>query len=113
MIIENEKDVLKYLKNMSEFEKRVLLFTFRIPSGKVTTYKRLANKIGDEKAFRAVGNALHKNPIPPYVPCHRVVRTDGRVVGDRRSVDIRKKLLRKEGIIIIGDRVQLTEKNLF
>jgi O-6-methylguanine DNA methyltransferase len=113
MIIESQKDVLKELKHMSEFEKKVLVATFGIPSGKVSTYKRLAKRIGNEKAFRAVGNALHKNPMPPHVPCHRVVRTDGRVVGDKSSVDVRKNLLRKEGITIIGDRVQLTEDNLY
>ena len=109
----NEKDVLKYLSHMSEFEKKVLVATFKIPSGKVSTYKRVAEKIGNKEAFRAVGNALHKNPISPFVPCHRVVKTDGSIVGDRDSIDVRKKLLREEGIIIIGDRVRLARNNLF
>ena len=52
-----------------------------IPYGTVRTYADIAKGIGNTKAFRAVGNAVHANPLPIVVPCHRVVRSDGRPGG--------------------------------
>ncbi|MBK5132795.1 MGMT family protein, partial [Candidatus Bathyarchaeota archaeon] len=60
--IKTEKEVIKALKHKTQFERDVLVATFRIPKGKVSTYKRVAKKIGKPKAYRAVANALHKNP---------------------------------------------------
>ncbi|MEM1514871.1 MAG: MGMT family protein [Candidatus Bathyarchaeia archaeon] len=99
---------------MTEFERNVLLAVFEIPKGKVSTYKRIAEKIGHPRAFRAIGNALHKNPLPPIIPCHRVVRSDGRIVGEIISeIEKRKKLLLEEGIPVIGYRVVLSENILY
>ncbi|MGC8623482.1 MAG: methylated-DNA--[protein]-cysteine S-methyltransferase [Candidatus Micrarchaeia archaeon] len=58
----------------SEFEREVLLKTLEINRGKTITYKELAQAIGKPMAYRAVGNALHNNPLPFIIPCHRVVR---------------------------------------
>jgi len=84
---------------MSDFQKKVYQVVKQIPKGQVMTYKEVAEKIGNKKAYRAVGNILNKN-TNPEVPCHRVVRSDGKI-GDYRS-GIRKKarLLKKEGIKI-------------
>ncbi|MBI2574995.1 MGMT family protein [Candidatus Woesearchaeota archaeon] len=84
----------------------------RIPKGKVTTYKIIAGKLGT-KAYRAVGNALHRNPCAPQVPCHRVVGSDGRLVGFAHGIKMKKALLQKEGIEIIGYKVAGMEKVLF
>ena len=62
-LIKTEKDVIEALKCKTQFERDVLVATFRIPKGKVSTYKRVAEKIGRPKAYRAVANALHKNPL--------------------------------------------------
>ena len=111
--VRSKKDLIQYLLDKTEFERKVLLATFDIPSGKVSTYKRIAERIGRPKAYRAVGNALHKNPLPIIIPCHRVVRSDGRFGGDKKEAEARMRLLEREGIKIKNGRVELNEKILF
>lgn len=60
---------------MTNFEKSVLKVVMTIPLGQVRTYKWLAKKVSRPKAYRAVANALHKNPFPIFIPCHRVVNS--------------------------------------
>ncbi|MEM2320852.1 MAG: MGMT family protein [Candidatus Bathyarchaeia archaeon] len=99
---------------MTEFKRSVLLAVYKIPKGKVSTYKRIAEKIGRPKAFRAVGNALHKNPLSPVIPCHRVVRSDGRIVGESiKEVEERRRLLVEEGVPVINYRVKLSNDILY
>jgi len=109
----NRETVLKHLSGKTDFEIDVLMATFEIPRGKVSTYKRIAEKIGRPNAYRAVGNALHKNPLAPIIPCHRVVRSDGYLSGDEESVMVRRLRLLEEGIPVEGNRVKLSEKILF
>ena len=109
----DKKAILKKLSGKTDFEKAVLLATLEIPKGKVSTYKRIAEKIGRPKACRAVGNALHKNPLAPIIPCHRVVRSDGFLAGDDECVETRRRRLLEEGIPIEGNRVKLSEEILF
>jgi len=108
--IKSKEDVIKYLSDKSEFERGVLAATFEIPKGKVSTYKRIAEKIGRPHAYRAVGNALHKNPLAPIVPCHRVVRSNGKIAGSGERVEARKRLLEEEGVPIEGNRVKLSKE---
>ncbi|UCD04972.1 MAG: methylated-DNA--[protein]-cysteine S-methyltransferase [candidate division WOR-3 bacterium] len=82
----------------SFFQKRVLLAECNIPGGKVSTYSRIASKIGSSSAARAVGNALAKNPFPLVIPCHRAIRNDGSLGGYAGGIDMKKKLLELEGI---------------
>jgi len=111
--IEREEDVINFLSNKTKFEREVLVATFKIPKGKVSTYKRIAKKIGRPRAYRAVGNALHKNPLAPIVPCHRVVRSDGRFGGEKKGAESRRNLLEKEEIPIKDGRVKISEEILF
>ncbi len=111
--IKTKEDVIKNLQNKTEFEKTVLVKTFEIPRGKVSTYKEIAKKIGNARAYRAVANALHKNPLAPIVPCHRVVRSNGKIVGTKEAVEVRRGLLEKEGIPLNGNRVILSPEILF
>ena len=67
--------------SLTPFQYAVLNETMKIPYGTVDTYGSLARKIGFPRGFRAVGNALSKNPFPLLVPCHRVVRGDGTIGG--------------------------------
>jgi len=67
------------LERLPDFERRVLLKTLEIPRGEVRPYAWVAAEIGRPLAVRAVGNALARNPVPFVVPCHRVVRSDGRI----------------------------------
>lgn len=97
---------------MSEFQSRVLKLVSTIPKGKVTTYKELARASGRPHAWRAVANALARNPRPIEIPCHRVVRSDGKVGGYKWGREKKMKLLLKEGVKIYGGKVDL-KKFLF
>jgi len=105
--------ILERLSGKTDFEKAVLMATFEIPKGKVSTYKRIAEKIGRPYAYRAVGNALHRNPLAPIIPCHRVVKSNGYLAGDKESIETRKRRLLKEGIPIEGNKVNLSKEILF
>ena len=80
----------------TEFERKVWETLKEIPYGETRTYKWLAEKIGKPHAFRAVGNALGKNPIPIIFPCHRVIETDGSLGGYSGGTDIKRRLLEIE-----------------
>lgn len=111
--IKTEEDVARYLSGKTEFEKKVLITTFGIPRGKISTYKRIAQKIGKPLAYRAVGNALHKNPLHPIVPCHRVVKSNGGFGGDKEAAEGRRRLVKQEGIHILNGKVKITDEILF
>ncbi|MGH2460678.1 MAG: methylated-DNA--[protein]-cysteine S-methyltransferase [Chloroflexota bacterium] len=67
------------LRGTTEFERAVLLKTFEIPYGEVRSYSWIAREVGHPLAVRAVGSAVGRNPVPLLIPCHRVVRRDGRI----------------------------------
>ena len=82
---------------VSGFNKKVLEATYRIPYGGVTTYSDMARSAGSPRAARAAGNALHNNPIPIVVPCHRVLHRDGGLGGYGGGLPMKKWLLTLEG----------------
>lgn len=84
----------------------------KVPKGKVTTYKALAHALNTQ-AYRAVGNAMNKNPYAPEVPCHRVVGSDGSLVGFASGLGKKKKMLESEGIIITKGKVDLAQHEYF
>ncbi len=90
------------MKNIkgTEFQKMVWSEITKIPKGKTITYKGLAIKIGKPKAYRAVANACAKNPLLEIIPCHRVIREDGKMGGykGKKGVRRKKKLLKSEGV---------------
>ncbi len=67
----------------------------RIPKGETKTYKEIAAVAGKPKAWRAVGNILNKN-FNPEIPCHRVIRSDGKIGGYNRGRKEKELLLKKE-----------------
>lgn len=83
---------------LTDFEKLVYKAAFDIPRGQTRSYKWIAQRIKHPMAFRAVGNALNKNPYPIIVPCHRVVKSDGSLGGFARGADAKRRILRSEGI---------------
>ena len=97
---------------LTAFEKDVLAAAQKIPLGKATTYKEVAKKIGQPKAVRAVGNALNKNPNTPNIPCHRIVKSNGRVGGYARGMLKKIKLLKSEGIHIKNGKIRDFKKVL-
>jgi len=80
------------------FQQRVLRMEHRIPRGMVSTYGRLANKLGHAGAARAVGTALARNPFPIIIPCHRTIRSDRSLGGYAGGLAMKRKLLELEGI---------------
>lgn len=86
------------LTQLYTFQKSVLLFERKIPHGRVSTYGRLAMKIGRPCAARAVGQALARNPFPIIIPCHRAIRSDGSLGGFSGGIKLKRKLLELEGI---------------
>lgn len=83
------------MKPLTNFERKVLLETLRIPRGKTVTYEELARRAGHPGASRAVGNALNKNPLPIIIPCHRVVGKKD-IGGYALGIKMKKKLLEFE-----------------
>jgi len=92
----NLKKILKEIKKYPEFYQKVWLACLEIPEGQTRTYKWIAEKIGHPKAYRAVGNALSKNPFAPVIPCHRVIREDGKLGGYTDGIKKKLELLKKE-----------------
>ena len=88
---------------VSPFGRRVLRATAAIPFGEVSTYARVAAEAGNPKASRAAGNALGANPMPIVLPCHRVLHTGGKGIGNYTGGVHRKEaLLRLEGVLLGG-----------
>lgn len=84
---------------MTEFQKKVYDFVKTIPEGRSASYKEVAVAIGHPKAYRAVGNALNKNPFAPVVPCHRVIKSDGTPGGFAHGTRKKLQLLKMEKVI--------------
>jgi methylated-DNA-[protein]-cysteine S-methyltransferase len=81
------------------FTRRVLQSTARIPFGELGTYRLVATGAGNPAAVRAAGNALGANPMPIVVPCHRIVRTGGKLGGYTGGVERKEFLLTLEGTL--------------
>lgn len=81
---------------MKSFSEKVYDIVRKIPKRKVLTYKEVAKSAGNEKASRAVGNILNKN-FDSAIPCHRVVRSDGKLGGYNKGIEAKIKILKKEG----------------
>lgn len=91
---------MKKKNNYSNFQLKVWNYLTTIPRGKVKSYSDVAKAIGKPLAFRAVATAIGKNPFPPRIPCHRVIRSDGSLGGysGKGGSKTKKMLLKKEGI---------------
>ena len=89
--------------------KRIYEAVKKIPKGCVATYAQVAEAAGDKKMARAVGNALHKNPDPSSIPCHRVVNAKGELAGNYAFGGAWKQaeILESEGVEVIDGRVDL------
>ncbi|MAG48040.1 cysteine methyltransferase [archaeon] len=95
------------------FNQKVYNLCKKIPKGRVSTYKEIANKL-KTKAYRAVGQALRNNPNAPIIPCHRVISSSGNIYGFKgklKGTPIKQKieLLKKEGIQINNNKIELTK----
>ena len=94
----NRKDFsFPYHLKGTDFQKKVWNELCRIPYGETRSYKDIAIAIGNPKAVRAVGMANNRNPMMIVVPCHRVVGSDGKMVGYAGGISVKETLLELEG----------------
>ncbi|MBI4894584.1 MAG: MGMT family protein [Candidatus Aenigmarchaeota archaeon] len=98
------------MKNLSS---RVYRSLMRVPRGKVTTYKALAESVGMKNGQRAIGRIMNRNPDPIKVPCHRVVRSDRSVGGYAYGTEKKIKLLSREGVSIKNGKIENWNKIIF
>lgn len=82
--------------NGTEFQRRVWEQLLQIPYGQTATYGEIAKRIGNPNAARAVGQACNANPIPIFIPCHRVVSSNSRLTGFALGLDVKSALLELE-----------------
>jgi methylated-DNA-[protein]-cysteine S-methyltransferase len=83
----------------TEFQQKVWMELQNIPYGKVISYLELAKRLGDEKVIRAAAAANGKNPLGIVIPCHRVIGSNGDLVGYAGGLDKKKLLLQHEGVL--------------
>ncbi len=100
------------MSNVKPFNEECYELLKKVPKGKVITYKTLAEKL-HTKAYRAVGNAMKKNPFAPHIPCHRVINSNGRLGGYSSGIKKKIELLKKEGIRIRKNKIDLRKYGYF
>ena len=105
--VAGDRDALKHEVDLSlvesDFKRRALTKLLRVPFGSVVTYQGLASAVGAPDGQRAIGNAMGSNPIPIYVPCHRVIKSDLSIGNYGGGVPRKLKLLRAEGFAVGPD----------
>ncbi|MFX0047261.1 MAG: methylated-DNA--[protein]-cysteine S-methyltransferase [Candidatus Hermodarchaeota archaeon] len=102
-----EMDVIIDLKDKfkTDFSEKILDALLKVKPGEIITYSELAEKI-NSKAFRAVGGVLRNNPLPLIIPCHRVIKKDGKIGGfmgkmnEGWQINLKRNLLKIEGNLI-------------
>ena len=90
----------KQIPDGSDFFRKVWALTAEIPFGETVSYSELAKRAGSPNAARAVGSAMARNPLPLLIPCHRVIAADGRLGGYGGGLDMKKWLLKFEGVMV-------------
>lgn len=96
----------------NSFSEKCYLMLRKVPKGKVTTYKLIARSMGT-RAYRAVGNAMNRNPHVPLVPCHRVVKNNSKIGGFALGKRKKIEMLKQEGIEIRKNRIVDFERRLY
>ncbi|HSB83572.1 MAG TPA: MGMT family protein [Nitrosarchaeum sp.] len=94
-------------------DKKIYKKLLEVPKGKITTYGELAKAVGLKNGQRAVGKIMNKNPYPVIIPCHRVVKSDGKVGGYAYGEEIKSDMLSKEGIEIKNGKILDLENRIY
>ena len=81
------------------FQRKVWDALLHIPYGQTRSYRQIAEAVDSPRGFRAVGMANNRNPIAVFIPCHRVIGADGKMVGYGGGVEIKEHLMRLEGCL--------------
>jgi len=96
-----------------KLEEKVYKKLLEVPKGKITTYGELAKAIGLKNGQRVIGKIMNKNPYPVIVPCHRVIKSDGKIGGYAWGEKVKAKMLSKEGIKIKNGKILDVEKSIY
>ena len=108
---ERRKFDLNLVMTGTPFQKKVWKALAKIPYGSVVSYGDIARKIGNEKSCRAVGGANNANPLSIIIPCHRVVGSQGHLVGFGGGVEKKTWLLRNEGIKVVNTKICMVKES--
>lgn len=96
-----------------KLEEKVYKKLLEVPKGKVTTYGELAKAIGLKNGQRVIGRIMNKNPYPVIVPCHRVIKSDGKIGGYAWGEKVKAKMLSNEGIKIKNGKILDVKKTIY
>ncbi len=96
-----------------KLEEKVYKKLLEVPKGKITTYGELAKVIGLKNGQRVIGKIMNKNPYPVIVPCHRVIKSDGKIGGYAWGEKVKAKMLLNEGIKIKNGKILDVEKSIY
>lgn len=94
-------------------DKKIYKKLLEVPKGKITTYGELAKAVGLKNGQRAVGKIMNKNPYPVIIPCHRVIKSDGKIGGYAYGEEIKSNMLTKEGIKIQNGKILDLENTIY
>lgn len=98
---------------MNRLYQKVYLKLISVPKGRVTTYGELAKAVGLKNGQRVIGQIMNRNPFPVVIPCHRVVKSDGKMGGFFYGENVKKKMLSNEGVKIQNGKILDWEKTIF
>jgi methylated-DNA-[protein]-cysteine S-methyltransferase len=104
---DNKNPINKAIKDEDVYD-----LLLQIPEGKASSYGDLAKALGNPSASRLIGQILGRNPNPIKVPCHRVVKSDGRLGGYKYGINRKRELLEKEGITFSNGTTIMDFKNV-
>lgn len=96
-----------------KLEEKVYKKLLEVPKGKVTTYGELAKAIGLKNGQRVIGRIMNKNPYPVIIPCHRVIKSDGKIGGYAWGEKVKAKMLSNEGIKIKNGKILNVKKDIY
>lgn len=96
-----------------KLEEKVYKKLLEVPKGKVTTYGELAKAIGLKNGQRVIGRIMNKNPYPIIIPCHRVIKSDGKIGGYAWGEKVKAKMLSNEGIKIKNGKILNVKKDIY
>lgn len=98
---------------MKKLDQAVYKKLLLVPKGKVTTYGDLAKAVGIENGQRVIGQIMKRNPHPVIIPCHRVVKSDGKIGGYFYGDKVKTKMLTDEGVVINNGKIKDWDKTIF
>jgi len=94
-------------------DKKIYKKLLEVPKGKITTYGELAKAVGLKNGQRAVGKIMNNNPYPVIIPCHRVIKSDGKIGGYAYGEEIKSNMLTKEGVKIQNGKILDLENTIY